>query len=99
MATWCSPAPFWRDRDFNRAVDDYGGLLGLSPGLIENVTDGTDAHLVAIDADGRLLGSEEDIVDAKRRNRIDDIYLLRDRPRTPISRCCGVRRGRHWSGS
>jgi 2-phospho-L-lactate transferase/gluconeogenesis factor (CofD/UPF0052 family) len=67
-------------RDFNRAVDDYAGLVGLSPGLIENVTDGTDAHLVAIDADGRLLGSEEDIVDAKRRNRIDDIFLLARRP-------------------
>ena len=60
-------------------VDDYCALLGLPPGLVENVTDGTDAHLVAIDADGRLLGSEEDIVDAKRQNRIKDIYLLRDR--------------------
>jgi 2-phospho-L-lactate transferase/gluconeogenesis factor (CofD/UPF0052 family) len=67
-------------RDFNRAVDDYCALLGLAPGLVENVTDGTDAYLVAIDADGRLLGSEEDIVDAKRRNRIDDIFLLSRRP-------------------
>jgi 2-phospho-L-lactate transferase/gluconeogenesis factor (CofD/UPF0052 family) len=67
------------DRSFNAAVDDYSQLLGLPAGLIENVTDGTDAYLVAIDADGRLLGSEEDIVDAKRRNRIDDIYLLERR--------------------
>jgi 2-phospho-L-lactate transferase/gluconeogenesis factor (CofD/UPF0052 family) len=63
-------------RRFNDAVDDYAELLGLPIGLIENVTDGTNAYLVAIDADGRLLGSEEAIVDAKRRNRIDDIYLL-----------------------
>ena len=67
-------------RDFNAAVDDYCRLLGLQPGLIENVTDGTDAHLVAIDADGRLLGSEEAIVDAKRQNRIEDIFLLAARP-------------------
>jgi 2-phospho-L-lactate transferase/gluconeogenesis factor (CofD/UPF0052 family) len=67
-------------RRFNDAVDDYAALLGLTAGLIENVTDGSDAHLVAIDADGRLLGSEEEIVDAKRRNRIDDIFLLGARP-------------------
>ncbi|MBA3295903.1 MAG: YvcK family protein [Acidobacteria bacterium] len=67
-------------RCFNDAVDDYCALLGLPRGIIENVTDGADAHLVAIDADGRLLGSEEEIVDAKRRNRIDDIYLLDGRP-------------------
>jgi 2-phospho-L-lactate transferase/gluconeogenesis factor (CofD/UPF0052 family) len=71
-----------RGRHFNDAVDDYCRLLGLRPGLIENVTDGTDAHLVGVDADGRLLGSEEEIVDAKRRNRIDDIYLLASRPTT-----------------
>ena len=44
-------------------------LVGLAPGVIENVTDGTNAFLVALDLDGRVLGSEEDIVDAKRRNR------------------------------
>ena len=48
-------------------------------GLIENVTDGTNAFLVAIDADGALLGSEEEIVDAQRHNRISDIFLI-DRP-------------------
>ena len=63
-------------RDFNRAIDDYCGLLGLPPGLIDNVTDGTDAYLVALDPDNRLLASEADIVDAKRQNRIRDIYLI-----------------------
>ncbi len=62
-------------RAFNRAVDDYCGLLGLPPGLIENVTDGTNAFLVALDTDGRLLGSEEEIVDATHQNHIDDIFL------------------------
>ncbi len=64
------------DRNFNRAVDDYCALVGLPVGLVENVTDGTNAFLVAIDADGRVLGSEEEIVDATRHNRIDDILLL-----------------------
>jgi len=63
-------------RDFNRAVGEYCALLGLPPGLIVNVTDGTDAHLVAIDTSGRLLASEEAVVDAKRRNRIVDIFLI-----------------------
>ena len=66
-------------RDFNRAVDDYCGLVGLPVGLIENVTDGTNAFLVAIDRDDRVLAQEADIVDAKLRNRIRDIYLI-DRP-------------------
>ena len=46
------------DRDFNQAVDDYCGIVGLPPGLLENVTDRTNAFLVAIDADGRLLATE-----------------------------------------
>jgi 2-phospho-L-lactate transferase/gluconeogenesis factor (CofD/UPF0052 family) len=66
-------------RRFNAAVDDYAGLVGLAPGVIENVTDGTNAFLVAIDVDGRVLGSEADIVDAKRRNTVQDIFLI-DRP-------------------
>jgi 2-phospho-L-lactate transferase/gluconeogenesis factor (CofD/UPF0052 family) len=66
-------------RDFNRAVDDYCALVGLPPGLIENVTDGTNAYLVALDSDGRLLATEEAIVDAARPNRIHDIFLV-DRP-------------------
>src|SRR6266568_4343600 len=56
-------------RDFNAAVDDYCALLHLPRGLIENVTDGTNAYLVALDPDDRLLASEADIVDAKRQNR------------------------------
>ena len=67
-------------RHFNDAVDDYCSLLGLPPGLIENVTDGTNAFLVAIDPDAGLLASEADIVDAKRQNRITDIYLLDRKP-------------------
>jgi hypothetical protein len=62
-------------REFNAAVDDYSRLVGLPPGLLENVTDGTNAYLVAVDEEGRLLGSEGDIVDARRRNRIRDIHL------------------------
>lgn len=63
-------------RDFNAAVDDYCGLLGLPAAMIENVTDGTDAHLVAVSADGTILGSEEEIVGAAGKNRIRDIYLI-----------------------
>lgn len=68
-----------RGRDFNAAVDDYCGLLGLPPGLIENVTNGANAFLVALDTSGRLLASEEEIVDAKRHNRVSEIFLI-DRP-------------------
>jgi 2-phospho-L-lactate transferase/gluconeogenesis factor (CofD/UPF0052 family) len=63
-------------RAFNRALDDYCGLLGLPPGLVENVTDGRDAHLVAIDAGGRLLRTEEAIVDARVHNTIREIFLI-----------------------
>ena len=63
-------------RDFNRAVDDYCALLGLRPGLVENVTDGRNAHLVALDASGRLLRTEEAIVDGRRQNTIDGIFLV-----------------------
>jgi 2-phospho-L-lactate transferase/gluconeogenesis factor (CofD/UPF0052 family) len=66
-------------RRFNDAVDDYCAVLGLAPGWIENVTDGTNAFLVAIARDDRVLGSEEEIVDAKRRNEIQEIFLI-DRP-------------------
>ncbi len=63
-------------RDFNAAVDDYCELLGLRPGLVENVTDGTNAFLVALSADQTVLGSEEEIVDATHSNRIRDIFLI-----------------------
>ena len=64
-------------RRFNDAVDDYAALVGVRPGVVENVTDGSNAFLVAIDRDGRVLGSEADIVDATQRNAIDDIFLVR----------------------
>ena len=67
-------------RDFNRAVDEYCALLGLRPGLIENVTDGTNAHLVALDMSGTLLRTEEAIVDARRRNSIRKIFLVNHPP-------------------
>ena len=63
-------------RDFNRAVDEYTGLLGLPIGLIENVTDGTNAWLVGIDAAGRLLATEEELVDGTRPHPVRDIYLI-----------------------
>jgi 2-phospho-L-lactate transferase/gluconeogenesis factor (CofD/UPF0052 family) len=65
-----------RARRFNEAVDDYAALVGLETGLIENVTDGTNAFLVAIDRDGRVLGSEAEIVDATQRNAMEDIFLV-----------------------
>jgi 2-phospho-L-lactate transferase/gluconeogenesis factor (CofD/UPF0052 family) len=68
------------NRRFNEAVDDYCSLLKLPPGIIENVTDGTNAYLVALDPDAGLLASEADIVDAKRQSRITDIYLLDRKP-------------------
>ena len=63
-------------RNFNAAVADYCSLLNLPAGLIENVTDGTNAQLVALDRDNRFIESEAEIVDAKRRNHIADIYLI-----------------------
>jgi 2-phospho-L-lactate transferase/gluconeogenesis factor (CofD/UPF0052 family) len=64
------------NRNFNAAIADYCALLNLPVGLIENVTDGTNAQLVALDCDYQLLASEAEIVDANRRNHIKDIYLL-----------------------
>jgi 2-phospho-L-lactate transferase/gluconeogenesis factor (CofD/UPF0052 family) len=66
-------------RRFNEAVDDYGALLGVPRGHLENVTDGTNAYLVAIDAGGALLASEADIVATRHGDRIREIYLV-DRP-------------------
>ena len=66
-------------RSFNTAVDEYARLLGIAPGVIQNVTDGRNAFLVAVAADGAVLCSEEEIVDANRHNRITDIFLI-DRP-------------------
>ena len=64
---------------FNDAVDDYCGLLGLPAGLVENVTDGSNAFLVALEVDRGILVSEAEIVDAKQRNRISEVFLI-DRP-------------------
>jgi 2-phospho-L-lactate transferase/gluconeogenesis factor (CofD/UPF0052 family) len=66
-------------RSFNDALDDYCALLGLPAGLIDNVSDGTNAYLVAVDLSDALLASEAEIVDATRRNRIKDLYLLGQR--------------------
>jgi 2-phospho-L-lactate transferase/gluconeogenesis factor (CofD/UPF0052 family) len=63
-------------RRFNDGVDDYCGLLGLTPGMVDNVTDGANAHLVAILDDGRLLATEAAIVTADQPQRIRDIYLV-----------------------
>jgi len=67
------------DRDFNCAVDEYAALVGLPAGLIENVTDGTNAWLVGLDDRGHLLATEEALVDATRPHRVRDIFLV-DRP-------------------
>ncbi len=63
-------------RRFNDGVADYCTLLGVPPALIQNVTDGTNAFLVAIDEGGHLLASEAEIVSAGGRHRIRDIALL-----------------------
>ena len=73
------------DRDFNRAVDEYSGLVGLPPGLIENVTDGTNAWLVGLDAEGRLLATEEEMVSSARPRRVRDIFLIDAPLRGPIA--------------
>jgi len=72
-------------RAFNRAVDEYTSLVGLPTGLIENVTDGTNAWLVAIDDAGHFLGTEEEIVNADRPHRVRDIFLI-DRPLSEADR-------------
>lgn len=64
------------NRDFNTALILYCTLLGLPTGIIENVTTGTNAYLVATDRQTGFLGSEAEIVDASRRNYIETIYLL-----------------------
>lgn len=69
-------------RRFNAAVDDYAGLVGLPPGLIESVTDGRNAHLVAMEADGTVFGTEEAVVTVPPKTRIEDLFLI-DRPLSP----------------
>ena len=50
--------------------------MGLPPGLIDNVTDGENAYLVAVGEDGALLGSEEEIVSSPQHRRIREVFLL-----------------------
>ncbi|MGQ0542224.1 MAG: 2-phospho-L-lactate transferase CofD family protein [Blastocatellia bacterium] len=69
-------------RSFNDAIVDYCTLLGLPEGLIENVTDGENACLVALNRENNLLATEAEIVSSNRRNYIKDIYLF-DRILTP----------------
>jgi 2-phospho-L-lactate transferase/gluconeogenesis factor (CofD/UPF0052 family) len=64
-------------RRFNEAVDAYGSMVGLPIGLLENVSDGTNAYLVGIDEHNHVLGSEEAIVDGRRQNLVRDIFLIR----------------------
>jgi 2-phospho-L-lactate transferase/gluconeogenesis factor (CofD/UPF0052 family) len=65
-------------RHFNQAVDDYAALLGLRSGLVENVTAGENAYLVALDDRGRLLKSEAEIAGAPAATRIREIFLIRE---------------------
>lgn len=67
-------------RAMNESIADYCDLLRLPTDLILNVTDGTNAYLVALDADNRLLATEAEIVDTERPSQIRDIFLL---DRTP----------------
>ncbi len=70
------------NRNFNDAIEDYCAILRLPPRIIENITDGTNAFLVALNEDNRLLVSEAEIVDDSNQDRIKEIYLI-DRPPTP----------------
>lgn len=68
-------------RRFSSAVADYCALLGVPEGMIEDVTCGEDAHLVALDDEGSFLASEGEIVDSRHPRRIAEIFLI-DRPPT-----------------
>lgn len=63
-------------RRFNAAVDDYAAVVGLPAGVIENVTDGANAFLVALESDGTVIGTEEAIVSLPPRSRIEDLFLI-----------------------
>ena len=63
-------------RNFNAALDDYTMLLGLPAGLVDNVTDGSNAHLVALTSSGDILGTEEAIVTRLHQTRIQDLFLI-----------------------
>ena len=63
-------------RDFNAAVADYCSILSVPSHSIQNVTDGTNAYLVALDRKNRLIESEADIVGANRRNYIRELFIV-----------------------
>ncbi len=66
-------------RRFNAAVADYNAIVGVAEGLIENVTDGRNLFLVALDRHYRILATEADIVTSKQGRQIREIFLL-ERP-------------------
>lgn len=67
-------------RQFNAAIDGYCALLKLPPGVILNVTDGTNAFLVAVNEQHRFLSTEAEIVGSTGRHKIADIFLLDHAP-------------------
>lgn len=71
-------------RDFNRAVADVAATFDC-PATVLNVSDGTDAYLVAVKEDGELLADEADIVAPQSPARIRHVALLR-RPLGPGER-------------
>lgn len=62
-------------RDFNRAVADVAATFGCPVRLL-NVSDGRDAHLVAVKEDGELLAGEAEIVAPQSPTRIRHLALL-----------------------
>lgn len=64
-------------RDFNAAVRAGTDMFG-SPVRIVNVTNGENAFLVALKADGTVLVDEADIVAPQAGSRITDLVLLRE---------------------
>ncbi|WP_235037151.1 2-phospho-L-lactate transferase CofD family protein [Actinomadura sp. K4S16] len=70
--------------DFNAAVRSCARTFA-TPARLLNVTDGGDAHLVALKENGRLLADEADIVAPQDAARITDLFLLR-RPLGPAQR-------------
>jgi hypothetical protein len=63
-------------------VDDFAALLNLPAGLVDNVTDGTNAYLVGVDVSGRVLGTEEAIVSAGQHAQVAELFLV-GRPLSP----------------
>ncbi|WP_240809777.1 2-phospho-L-lactate transferase CofD family protein [Actinomadura sp. WMMA1423] len=70
--------------DFNAAVRSCARTFA-TPARLLNVTDGGNAHLVALKENGRLLADEADIAAPQDAARITDLFLLR-RPLGPAQR-------------